>query len=147
MKHRTAFALIELMVVLTIISVLAALAIPSFQQFVVKAKRTQAQAALMALMHQQERYYTQNNTYLAFSSDATDGGQFRPWSGDTAAHSAYEIQALACPGVPIAQCVRLIAIPGTDKVDRHFRDSSCETLTLDSTGQRGASGAAPHCWP
>ena len=147
MKQRSAFALIELMVVLAIIGVLAGLTFPVFQQSVIKARRAQAQAALMTLMLQQERYYSQNNRYAAFSSDAFNAGQFKWWSGATAADSAYEIQALACPGLPLTHCVKLVAIPGSDKVDSAFKDRHCATLALDSTGRRFASGAAARCWP
>ena len=147
MQHKTGLTLIELVVVLAIISLLTALAMPAFQQSVIKAKRAQAQAALLQLMQQQERYYTQHNTYLAFSSGSADGGQFKWWSGDTAAHSAYEIQAISCAGLSITQCVKLIAMPGTDKVDQAFKDVNCETLSLDSAGQRLASGTVQRCWP
>jgi type IV pilus assembly protein PilE len=147
MRYKFGLTLIELMVVLAIISVLAALALPAFQQSVITAKRAQAQAALLQLMQQQERYFTQHNTYLAFSSGSADAGQFKPWSGDTAAHSAYEIQAIACAGLPITQCVTLVALPGTDKVDPTFKDVRCQTLSLDSAGQRLASGMAQRCWP
>jgi type IV pilus assembly protein PilE len=146
-KSKMGLTLIELMVVLVIISLLAALAWPTFQFGVIKAKRAQAQAALLQLMQQQERYYTQHNTYLAFSSLSVDTGQFKWWSGDIAARSAYEVQAIACPGLSITQCVRLTAMPGTDKVDRNFKDVHCEALSIDSAGQRRASGAAPGCWP
>ena len=146
-KPKTGLTLIELMVVLVIISVLAALAWPTFQYAVIKAKRAQAQAALLQLMQQQERYYTQHNTYITFSSPSADAGQFKWWSGDTAAQSAYEIQAIACPGLSITQCVRLTAVPGTDRVDRHFKDAHCESLSVDSSGQRRVSGTALGCWP
>ena len=139
------FTLIELMVVLAIVSLLVVLVFPAFQQYVVRGKRAQAQAALLQLMQQQERYYTQNGVYLAFSAAAA--GPFTWWSGATAARSAYELRASACAQQTLAQCVMLTALPGTDKVDPAFKDAECETLTLDSAGQRRASGPAPRCWP
>lgn len=149
MRRDTGFTMIELMVVGVIVCVLAAIAYPSLHGYMVKGKRAQAQAALLQLMQQQERYYSQNNTYLAFSSVSTDPDEklFQWWSGSGAAHSAYEIRGLACTGASIAQCVRLDAMPGTVNVDPHFRDADCQTLSLSSTGQRSASGAARHCWP
>ena len=145
MKRSIGYTLIELMVVLAIISLLAVLAFPSLQQYVVRGKRAQAQVALLQLMQQQERHYTQNGFYLAFSAAAA--GPFTWWSGTTAAHSAYEFRAGACAQQTLAQCVMLTALPGTDKVDSHFKDAECETLTLDSAGQRRASGPAQRCWP
>lgn len=143
------FTLIEMMVASVIICILAAIAYPSLHGYMVKGKRAQAQAALLQLMQQQERYYSQNNTYLAFSSESTDPDEklFQWWSGSGPAQSAYEIRGVACSGASIAQCVQLDALPGTAKVDPHFRDADCRILSLSSYGQRGASGAARHCWP
>ena len=141
------FSLIELLAALAIMSLLLALAVPAYHGHVVRAKRVQGQAALLRLMQQQERYYSQNNRYLAFSS-ASPAQQFPWWSGDGgAAASAYEIEALACPGLAIGQCVLLRAMPGTSKVDAQFQDADCGVLSLNSTGQRGSSGPASHCWP
>ena len=143
------FSLIELLSVLAIMSLLLALAVPAYHGHVVRAKRVQGQAALLRLMQQQERHYSQNNHYLAFSSasPASQVQAFPWWSGDGPAASAYEIEALACPGSTIGQCVLLRAMPGTSKVDAQFLDTDCGVLSLRSTGQRGSSGPASHCWP
>ena len=143
------FSLIELLSALAIMSLLLALAVPAYHGHVVRAKRVQGQAALLRLMQQQERYYSQNNRYLVFSSasPAPQLQAFPWWSGEVgAAGSAYEIEALACPGMTIGQCVLLRAMPGTPRVDGQFRDSDCGVLSLSSTGRRGSSGPASHCW-
>lgn len=149
MERRGGFTLLEVMVTLLIISILAALAYPSYLAYIVKGKRVQGQASLFQLMQQEERYFSQNNTYIVFSasSSAEDERIFQWWSGDTAARSAYEIQAEACPGDTIAQCVQLSALPGTRNVDTSFRDADCATLTLSSNGRRAASGPSTRCWP
>jgi type IV pilus assembly protein PilE len=148
-RRGAGFSLIETMLALTIACVLAALTQASFQAYIVKSKRAQAQAMLLQLMQQQERYYSQNNSYIVFSSASTDPDEklFQWWSGTRAADSAYEIEAVACPATSIAECVRLNAMPGTVNVNRHFRDADCATLSLASTGLRSASGTAPGCWP
>lgn len=154
MRRRTfGFSLVELMAVMVILALMLALALPAYHGQVVRAKRVQGQAALLKLMQQQERYYSQNNRYLAFSAASEDaqGKQFQWWSGDDveagAVHSAYEIDAMACPEASLAQCVLLRARPGTARVDQHFTDADCGTLSLSSTGERGSSGPAARCWP
>ena len=149
MKRHAGFSLLEVMTVLLILCVLAALTYPSLRQHVIRSKRTQAQAALQQLMQQQERYYSQNNSYVEFSaaSNAAAGPVFKWWSGDTAPGSAYEMRAVACAGEALTQCIRLTAIPGTARVDSHFEDADCGTLTLVSSGEHSASGAAARCWP
>jgi type IV pilus assembly protein PilE len=151
---RGGFTLIELMIVLVIVGILSAMAYPSLHRYIVRGKRAQVQNLLLQLMQQQERYYSQNNRYLAFSAGGADGAGadaqqklFRWWSGNSAADSAYELAGLPCVGDAIAQCVRLTATPGTARVDARFRDDECGVLALTSIGDRSASGSGARCWP
>jgi type IV pilus assembly protein PilE len=61
--------------------------------------------------------------------------------------SGYEIDAQACPGHELTECVQLRARPGTAKVDAAFRDPECGTLTINSAGEHSASGNYDRCWP
>ena len=146
---RAGFSLIELLVALVILAVLAAQAMPAYQQHIVRTRRSEAQSALLRLMMQQERFHTQNNTYVAFSATSTapEARHFSWWSGAHPQRSAYEIEGKACAGELIAECVQIVAMPGTAQVDAQFRDRDCEVLTLTSTGLRLASGPASGCWP
>lgn len=148
-RRAAAFTLIELLVTMAIICLFGAMAIPSFRHHLIKGRRVEGQAALLQLMQQQERYYTQNNRYLAFSASSTEAQEqrFKWWSGETAAVSAYEIKGVACPEQNISQCVLLSATPGTGRVDTRFKDGECETLYLSSSGYKNASGRALRCWP
>ena len=55
--------LLELMVVVVIISILTAVAYPNYRQYVARAKRNEAKAALLQRATNQERFYLQNHTY------------------------------------------------------------------------------------
>ena len=140
------WTLIELVVVMAIVAILAAIAYPSYQDSIRKAKRAEARAVLLQIMQQQERYYSQRNTYVAFSSASTepDAQRFKWFSGNDAASSAYEISGQACSGATLQDCVRLSAKPGTAKVDSAYKDPVCGMLTLSSTGEQGADGNG--CW-
>ncbi len=139
------FTLIELMIVVAIVGILAAVAYPSYQDSIIKTKRAEGRAALMEIMQQQERYYTQNNTYFAFTS-TTANNKFKWYSGDSAAASSYEIKAEACTGDAIGNCVMLTAMPGTTKVNSGYKDAKCGDISLTSTGVKAASGTATNCW-
>lgn len=143
------FTLAEVLVVMVVLAMLAAIAWPAYTGHITRTRRIEGHVALIKLMQQQESFFTANNTYIAFSSDSTGPREqrFKWYSGSAAAASAYELRARACPGSAIAQCVELLAIPGTARVDRTFSDADCATLTLNSAGERGASGAASRCWP
>ncbi|MRW87405.1 prepilin-type N-terminal cleavage/methylation domain-containing protein [Pseudoduganella sp. FT26W] len=146
---RAGFSLIELLVALVILAVVASQAMPAYQSHMTRTRRGEAQSALLKLMMQQERFYTQNNTYIAFSSASAEpeARHFQWWSGASPQRSAYEIEGKACDGEEIKQCVQIIAKPGTELVDPHFHDEDCGRLTLTSTGLRLASGPATGCWP
>lgn len=142
------FTLIEVMVVCAIVAILAGIAYPSYESAIRKTKRAEGRAALMQLLQQQERFYSQHNTYIVFSSSSTDPNEkrFKWYSGDGAAGSAYEIDGAACTGETIKDCVLLTATPGTSKVNDGFRDPACGKLMLTSTGLKSSSGTATDCW-
>ena len=144
--RRSGFSLIELMIALTIIALLAGVALPSYRAAVCKVRRGEGRSALLRLMQQQEQVYTQRTAYVAFSaaSQDADGQQFKWFSGESPATSAYEIEALPCAGRQISDCVMLVARPGTARVSVNFSDPLCGTLRLDSNGRTGADGNG--CW-
>lgn len=145
-KYLRGFTMIELMITLVILAILAAIAFPSYQESVLKAKRTEGRAALMKTMQQQERYYSLHTTYLAFSSASIDANESRfSWfSGENAQTSFYEISAQSCKEKTLRECVLLKAQPGTSKVNAKYRDPKCETLSLTSSGEKMAG--ADGCW-
>jgi prepilin-type N-terminal cleavage/methylation domain-containing protein len=64
------FTLIELMIVVVVIGILAAIAYPSYQEHVRKARRADAQTALLELAQFMERHYTANGKYLTSANAA-----------------------------------------------------------------------------
>ena len=146
------YTLIEVMVVVAILLILAAIAYPGYSGYVIKARRAEAQAVLLELMQKQEQHYTRHNTYIAFSSEmdaasAPGARHFRWWSGSHPAASGYELRGEACADEPIERCIVIKAMPGTAQVDAHFRDPACGTLALYSTGARASGGPLRACWP
>lgn len=62
-KYMRGITLLELMIVVVIIGILTAIAYPNYREYVTRAKRTEAKAALLQIATNQERFYLQNNTY------------------------------------------------------------------------------------
>ena len=140
------FSLIQVIIALAVVAILASIAFPSYEEAVRKAKRSEGRAALYQLLLQEERFYSQRNRYIAFSAASLDEDekQFKWFSGNSPATSAYEIRAETCENETIQNCVLLIARPGTANVDANFDDPVCGDLSLASTGEKKAN--SPDCW-
>lgn len=145
-KQSHGFTLVEVMIVLGILGILGGLIYPSYQGAVRKTKRTEGKAALLQLMQQQERYFSQHGSYLAFSSASLDAEakRFKWFSGDNSAGSAYEISGAPCAGDTLQGCILLTARPGTAKVNSAYKDEQCGELSLASSGVK--SPARTECW-
>lgn len=138
MKKSRGFTLIELMITVVVIGVLSAIAFPSYTESVRKSKRAEGRTAMMEVLQQQERYMTQNNTYLAFLSSATDT-PFKNFSGDNRNTAAYTIGSRACSG-DIKICVEVFGRPAVT-------DPKVTELTITSTGVKSCTGGDTSvCW-
>ena len=69
LKRRLGFTLIELMIVVAIIGILAAIAIPNFIKFQARAKQGEPKANLKALFTSQRAYFAERDTYSSSVAD------------------------------------------------------------------------------
>jgi len=138
-RKTSGFTLIEVMIVVAIIGIIAAIGYPSYQEHVRKTKRADAQAALMELSQFMERHYTANGRYLT-SANAAPTLPFTEAPKDSGSKS-YDLAFAA--GSPTANAYALQATPkGSMAGDK------CGTLTLTSTGAKGQAAGATlaDCW-
>jgi prepilin-type N-terminal cleavage/methylation domain-containing protein len=78
-KGRKGFTLIELMIVVAIIGILAAIAIPQFAQMRLKGMNAAAKSALANLARAQDAYHTEHGENLGEWEYAGDIGDLTSW--------------------------------------------------------------------
>lgn len=65
MRNKKGFTLLELMIVVAIIAILAAIALPSYQDYITRSKFQEATASLADLRVKMEQYFMDNRRYNA----------------------------------------------------------------------------------
>lgn len=125
------FTLIEMLIVVAILAVIAAFAVPAYDAYAVKGRRAEGRTALLNMMMEQERYFSQRGVYKEFNSAST-AGPFNYYSNKDANDSAYFITAKACDGSDLKTCIKLTATsnPSTKK------DPKIATLTYTTSGKK-----------
>lgn len=143
LRPQHGFTLIELMIVVTIVAILAAIAYPSYREFVRRSDRADAKSGLLENAQFLERNFTLSNSYEADSAG----------------------NAISASSLPVAQVPRdgtakyNITLAGDDLSASEFvlravptgaqTDDGCGTLTLNQQGRKGVESATltvAECW-
>lgn len=130
--------LVELIVVLVIIGILAAVAIPSYTRYVIRSQRADATAALLALATAQEKFYLQCNTYATAIADATSCADGELTFSQTSERGWYDLSIEAASATDFR--VRAEPVAGGPQA----RDAQCTFFEVNGRGVRTASGDT--CW-
>jgi len=126
------FTLIELVVVVAIVGILAAIAVPSYQTSVRKSRRADAEAALMNMQIRQEKWRANNTTY-----NATASAVGAPGSGEKI--STY--YSFTVPAATATTFTVQAAALGSQASDSQ-NGTSCATLSINQSGTRSPTA----CW-
>jgi len=62
-KKQSGITLVELLVVVVIMGIITSIALPSYREYMIRANRVDAKAALLEIAAAQEEWYLQNNSY------------------------------------------------------------------------------------
>jgi type IV pilus assembly protein PilE len=127
------FTLIELMVVVAIVAILAAIAIPSYRRHVMHGNREAAESLMLEVASAQERYMVDNRSY---ANDVSTVGYPVSMQPDGVS-SNYNVATSSSAGPPPS-----FTVTATPKTGSPQANDGCGTLTLNGDGSKQPAG----CW-
>ncbi len=141
MKKQKGFTLIEVMIVVVIVAILAAVAIPSYQDSVRKTRRADAKEALTRLAALQERYFFTKNNYGSLN----DIGM-----ADSSQDGHYTLTVSLSPACGAQPC--FTASASAKLTGTQAGDTRCRIFSLNHIGQKTAKASdnttttTDECW-
>ena len=137
MNVNKGFTLIELMITVFIVAIIAAVAIPSYQGFVLDGRRAECMSFALDIASRQERNWTQAGTYVVATSATEFTNGLSTTNGNLSDNGF-------CTATTTGGDSFLIT------VTPDIADPECVNLTLTNTGVRGvgtgSTSSAAECW-
>jgi type IV pilus assembly protein PilE len=138
------FSLLELMIVVAIVGILAAIAFTVYSAQVQKARRTDARTAVLDLAGREERFFSVANNYSQTPTDVGYGGAFPQVVGSGPGYYSLNI-TLGLAGAPPSYVITAIA------TNQQLADSSCASFSINQLGQQssldsGGVDSTAICW-
>jgi type IV pilus assembly protein PilE len=142
-KKSDGFTLIELMIVLIVIGVLAAIVYPSYQKYILKSHRATAINAVLDVASREARYYTTNNNYTSSMTALGYSADPYPVANGTDSYW-YNVNLLsvtaATSTAPAHFTVQAVPTGGQN-------NDTCGTFTYTDMGVKAVtSGSLSDCW-
>ncbi len=137
--------LIELVVVIMIVGILAAVAIPSYRNYVIRSQRSDAKDALLAISTQLEKHYLQCNDYGDVLAAAPDCAAREVQGADVSENGWYTLRIFAPDATGFTVTATTVA------GENQAQDVDCASFSVTDRGVRRALNDANNnntdeCW-
>lgn len=137
-KKSDGYTLIEILIVVAIMGLLMAIALPAYQDSVLRSGRSQGRSVIVQVASDQERFFNNNNSYSTNAQPLADPAVATRESDD----GLWLVTVAACGTGTIANCFVATATAQNEQLD-----DTCDTITITDTGRRGATGdTVDECW-
>ncbi len=127
-KNARAFTLIELMIVVAVVGILAAIAYPSYTQYVLKSRRSDAKAILLQMQLAQEKWRANNTSYTSTLSNILP-------DSNKVSGTYYSNDRFYSLSIPLASSNNYVvkAVPVAGKSQAN--DTQCPSFTINALGE------------
>ena len=142
-RSNDGFTLIELMITVAIVGILAAIAYPSYTNYVAKANRADAKAQLLKAAQYMQRFYSANDRYDQDRAGNTIASQM-PASLQIAPESGNQMYALT-----IVASVSAYTLSMAPLTSATMATDGCGTFVLRADGGKSVTGTgmtSANCW-
>lgn len=139
-RREEGVTLIELLTVVVVLGILAAIAVPSYRSYLMRTNRSDAKSALMQLQAAQEKFFLQNNGYTDLVDTAPPTGL---GLSKVTANGYYSLSIQVAGD---KQSYTAQADPTS--AGGQNSDAKCGSFTLTDAGKRGVTGSqdSAQCW-
>lgn len=146
------FTLIELMIVVVIVTILAMIALPMYNQQIRESRRTEAKTAVLELASREEKYFSTANSYTTDPGElgyaAAGGGATFPQSTGEYYQITVAVPDPGWAGPATSPSYIITATPAAGSPQ--LQDSQCQSFSVTQTGVQTALNSAgasnPDCW-
>jgi type IV pilus assembly protein PilE len=138
MQRNRGFTLIELMIVVAVVAILSAIAIPAYTGYVTRSKLTEAFSNLSSMSVALQQYYQDNRTY----ADVTSASTPDPWPCATANLPTGKYFSFTCTVSATTPTLFTLTATATDPA---LTSGGAMTYTIDQDGTK-ATANVPTGW-
>ena len=145
LRGMSGVTLMELLVTVTIVGILGAIAYPSYTQYITRTKRATGKSMLLQVADRQEQFFADNKRYatnltqLGYIANGFMIDDQGAYVVDGDANRLYQVSLTNATAITFTA-------NAAPQLRQATQDTDCQTLTLTHRGLKGQTGPSTDCW-